>query len=391
MRSAGASTYANDTDSKVVHWVRQWVSPQQSPNVVSAPSEKRAQTPADADKGTPASTPVSLSNLNFKVKQWIPNPDQDAHFTLKYGSTDDVIAFVTEVHAPVEVKGDNDLTASDIRGAVGGEAIPGMTTMDKKGEDDKPAEPAAATAEDALNNTTIPEANTEVDSSEMVVDAPEPTTAEPTAEPAAVDATADVKTETSAPAPAVVTETITTTTTTTTEDGDAMDVDVPATETVVETKEEVVVPEPVAESVETAPAVSEPAAVSEPTTTEPTTTEPAAVEPAATEPAPVEAPESTVEATETTVTAVPTEAPAAAVVEPVVEAPIEPVPEVTPVVTEATETVEPVVTEPTPAAAEPAAAPDAAPAAESAPDAEAAPAAATETTTESADVEMQDA
>ncbi|KAG5360414.1 hypothetical protein CJU89_3479 [Yarrowia sp. B02] len=213
MRSAGASTYTNDTDAKVVHWVRQWVSPQQSPNVVSAPSEKRAQTPADAEKGTPASTPVSLSNLNFKVKQWIPDPDQEAHVPLKYGSTEDVIAFVTEVYAPVEVKNDNDLTASDIRGAVGGEAIPGMTTMDKQGDEDKPAEPAAATAEDALNNTTVPEANTAVDSTEMVVDAPEPA--------------------------AVVTETTTTT------EGDAMEVDAPA-ETVVETKEEVV-PEPAAE------------------------------------------------------------------------------------------------------------------------------------------------
>lgn len=365
MRSAGASTYANDTDSKVVHWVRQWVSPQQSPNVVSAPSEKRAQTPADAEKGTPASTPVSLSNLNFKVKQWIPDPDQEAHVAFKYGSTDDVIAFVTEVHAPPEVKNDNDLTASDIRGAVGGEAIPGMTTMDKQGDEEKPAEekpaePAAATAEEALNNTTIPEAKIEVDSSEMVVDAPEPTS------DAAADAAADA-------APAAVATEITTTTTTTTTD-DAMDVDLPATEAVIETKEEVVVPEPDAEI---APAEATPA--SEPTIS----SEPAmSSEPAASEPAPVEALKSTVGATETTVTAVPTEAPAA--VEPVVEAPIEPVPEVVPVVAEVAETVEPVKTEPAPA--EPDTATDAAPVPETA-----APAVAAESTTESADVEMKDA
>ncbi|KAG5368161.1 hypothetical protein CJU90_0352 [Yarrowia sp. C11] len=356
MRSAGASTYTNDTDAKVVHWVRQWVSPQQSPNVVSAPSEKRAQTPADAEKGTPASTPVSLSNLNFKVKQWIPDPDQEAHVALKYGSTTDVIAFVTEVHAPVEVKNDNDLTASDIRGAVGGEAIPGMTTMDKQEEGEKPAEPAAATAEEALNNTTIPEAKTEIDSSEMVVDAPEP----------AADASAAPAAEVDAAPAAIVTETTTTTTTTT--DSDAMDVDVPATETIVETKEEVVVPEPAVEAA---------------------ATEPAASEPAASAPAPVEAPESTVEATETTVTAASTEAPAAAAVEPVVEAPVEPVPEVAPVVAEATETAEPVKTEVTPS--EPAAATDTAAAPESATVAESAPAVTTESSTESADVEMKDA
>lgn len=244
------TTYVNDIDEKVIHWSKEWVSPTISGTASTATQESQASSlngvTVDLHDGDKKQT---VTTLPFSVKMWVSHPELDEKdIPVKDSVEGDALLdlpqyMVIKRQPEAPTGGNNDLTAADIRGAVGGESIPGIAS----GYDNPSTE---AKPEPEQVPTTLP------------------TETAPTAsiEPAPVASTEPVPGSASAPE-AASTE--------------------PVPESAPTAPESV--PEPTEPAPESVPEPTEPAEPAEPTVSEPTETAPSAdVEVSHQEPADVE-------------------------------------------------------------------------------------------------------
>uniref|UniRef100_A0A060T6G1 ARAD1C19668p n=1 Tax=Blastobotrys adeninivorans TaxID=409370 RepID=A0A060T6G1_BLAAD len=145
-----------DVDEKVSHWSFEWSSPllpqgqtnaqnqqgrQNSPHPRSTP-QTGTTTPggANADNGDAngsadkASAPVAPQTYPFKVRAWV-QVDDASYTPVNDGPEDDVLDIekftIKPIVVPEPAPQEGALTAADIRGAVGGDAIPGMSAGQK--------------------------------------------------------------------------------------------------------------------------------------------------------------------------------------------------------------------------------------------------------------------
>lgn len=139
------AAYTVDMDEKITHWSREWVTPQlsiqqqqQQQQQQQAQSQSTTPAPENGDKNTNG---VAPKVLEFKVKAWVPIEDS-SYNPIEDGEPDDILDMLSSEAKVVLPTTDNDqsgLSAADIRGAVSGEAIPGIATGG--GEEAKPSAP----------------------------------------------------------------------------------------------------------------------------------------------------------------------------------------------------------------------------------------------------------
>lgn len=147
-----STPYVIETDERVVSWNREWVTPA-LPVDAATSSVSQSATPA------PGSTTDSFANgkshASFSVKMWVQADSkipQDC-------DEDDYLIFedpVQEIAPAVSQQTqDGGLSAADIRGAVGGEAIPGISASSdysKAKEEEKGDASAEASVEPPATN-----------------------------------------------------------------------------------------------------------------------------------------------------------------------------------------------------------------------------------------------
>lgn len=169
------TTYVNDIDDKIVHWAKEWVSPSLSRAAAAAAAQDTVSqingggsSTADGGANDAGANPnssggnSSTTTLPFSVKMWVAHPETDEKdIPVKDCAEDDLLdlARYTVIKRQPEqaAAGSNDLTAADIRGAVGGEAIPGIASgYDAKPEDQPPKVEAPAAATEAPVVETAP-------------------------------------------------------------------------------------------------------------------------------------------------------------------------------------------------------------------------------------------
>lgn len=136
------SSYAVDVDEKIVHWSREWVTPQlsQAQQQGQTQAQSQANTPGPEDSKTTNGSAVPADTRDFKIKAWVPI-DDSSYQPVEDGEPDDVLdmqSSETKVILPEpEPEQTGGLTAADIRGAVGGDAIPGIVSQQyNKSEED---------------------------------------------------------------------------------------------------------------------------------------------------------------------------------------------------------------------------------------------------------------
>jgi hypothetical protein len=139
------SSYAVDVDEKIVHWRREWVTPQLSQAQQQAQqtqAQSQANTPGPEDSKNTNGSVAPATTRDFKIKAWVPI-DESTYQPVEDGEPDDVLdmqSSETKVILPEpEPEQTGGLTAADIRGAVGGDAIPGIVSQQYT-ENDKPKE-----------------------------------------------------------------------------------------------------------------------------------------------------------------------------------------------------------------------------------------------------------
>lgn len=148
-----------DVDEKISHWSFEWLSPllpqgqtnaqnqqgrQNSPHPRSTP-QTGTTTPggANADNGDvngsadKTSAPAAPQTYPFKVRAWV-QVDDASYSPVNDGPEDDVLDVekftIRQAVVPEPAPQEGALTAADIRGAVGGDAIPGMNAAQKPEE-----------------------------------------------------------------------------------------------------------------------------------------------------------------------------------------------------------------------------------------------------------------
>ncbi|KAA8916162.1 hypothetical protein TRICI_001653 [Trichomonascus ciferrii] len=163
------SSYAVDVDEKIVHWGREWVTPQlsqaqQQAQQTQAQSQANTPGPEDAKNtnGSAATTAASAATRDFKIKAWVPI-DESTYQPVEDGEPDDVLdmqSSETKVILPEpEPEQAGGLTAADIRGAVGGDAIPGIVSQQYS--DNKPEQQPQEDEEKKPNPSNDPDVSME--------------------------------------------------------------------------------------------------------------------------------------------------------------------------------------------------------------------------------------
>ncbi|CAN6630944.1 hypothetical protein TRVA0_013S00188 [Trichomonascus vanleenenianus] len=153
--------YLTDLDDKIKGWQREWTSPLLNAAAASAPAtavtngsatKSQQNTPAPGSESPPASAAAELNAANkklysFSVKMWVRVDEEGV--AVEDGDAGDVLDLSSSTQRARMVdedksKSEGGLTAADIRGAVGGEAIPGIVSAqyDTQKKEETPKEPS---------------------------------------------------------------------------------------------------------------------------------------------------------------------------------------------------------------------------------------------------------
>lgn len=192
-RQGTAGPYVADIDEKITHWSRDWVSPQlpaqqlqqqSSSSVTPAPNADEAESPNPNEQ-------LKSNQFGFTVKTWILVDDED-YVPVKDGDDGDTldIDVFTQANLSKEqpVPETGALTAADIRGAVGGEAIPGIASgySGTTKETQETQETGEAKPEEVKTKEVKPEVNTATTDAPASAEIPAIEPAATVAEPAAI-------------------------------------------------------------------------------------------------------------------------------------------------------------------------------------------------------------
>lgn len=147
-----STPYIPETDERVVSWSREWVTPA-LPVDAATSSVSQSATPAPGAANDTFAN--GKSQASFSVKMWVHTDSKIP----QDGDDDDYLVFedpVQEIAPAVSQQSqEGGLSAADIRGAVGGEAIPGISASSdysKAKEEEKEDESAPAPVEPPVAN-----------------------------------------------------------------------------------------------------------------------------------------------------------------------------------------------------------------------------------------------
>ncbi|ODQ66727.1 hypothetical protein NADFUDRAFT_82461 [Nadsonia fulvescens var. elongata DSM 6958] len=173
------TTGSSSTTSSTVHWRRQWIVPNSSSgplpgsinssntvqtngSVTPSISKEETANTSDSNGHVPMGADAILPHLNFKIKMWVP-VDLSGDIIddpIVQGDEDDLLDFgiLSQGTAgkKAEASNTNDLTAADIRGAVGGEAIPGIISSGYNEAESKNDGATEGSSASVSASTTVP-------------------------------------------------------------------------------------------------------------------------------------------------------------------------------------------------------------------------------------------